>query len=1167
VPGHDELKALLGRIRRRWFAVAALTTVARAALAASIPLAAAGLAGWLLQPAGGTLVALGVLAATGAAAAAAYVALQMRRRPDDCQVARFVEEQVGVDAGSAALCDALVSAVQVAEAPGTHPAAFAGLIVANAVSMLQGVEPSRVIPVAALRRASLQAAGGAAVLAMAMLAASPYVLRAGATAWVVLFPGTLQISVITGDARVAAGRPLEIVATLQGRGARLLGVVPSLVVSADGQQRSVPMVATPEGGFGYRFESVDRSFHYRVAAGATSSRAYAVTALFPARVTRIDLRYEYPAFTSQAVREEEDSGDIYGPAGTRVRLRIHTDKPLRSGELSLADGRPVALATAADRTASADLVLRQDNAYRVRLTDVDGLRSDGDVEYFIRLMDDRPPDVRIVRPAADQGITPLEEVAIEARADDDHGVAQFDLVYAVAGKAPRTVPFTRVNGTDVAKVGSHLLAAEELAVQPGDVITYYARARDVARGKQSSETRSDIFFLEVKPFNEEFVAAQSQAMGGGPAGTQIDGLIAAQKEIINATWNLERRSGAGRSAVDMKAVGQAQAELKTRVEQMVRGGRRGGPGFMPQQIAPPQGGRGRGGDPIGAAVAAMGRAVEQLERASTADAIPHEMAALQGLLQAQAEVRRRQVMQQSANAAGQGGTSRTDRDLSALFDRELQRQQRTNYETPPQSSDRPEREDANDALDRIRDLARRQEELARRQRELANGQLSAEEARRQLDRLTREQQELREQAEQLEKQLQANRASSPGAKPGAGSSERQNATPSPGGSNGQASGDMRRATEQMRNAASEMQRQNAQGAAASGARAAEALRQSERQLRSGSADARQRAAGELQLEARQVAEAQRRTAAESARLEKEGQQANADALRRLAGEKDRLADRVDDLQRGAKQLERDTPGAAGAPFRDAAQRLQGEQVSERMRATAGQIRQRAGATAGTKPSPGQPQGQSASQAQVEQQLSRALDSVVDTLGGNADARRLTDELDRTRGMRERLDRLAQQVREAEQNARAGQQPGRSGTPSPGRSGQTGSQAGGGDGSAQQRLERAREDYARELERSREALGRLGSPQPQNGLGGSTPEQHEYSRSSPGNESFKQDFSGWEKLRQDIDVRLERYEASVAAKLAGKLNADRLSAGGSERVPDAYRQSVARYFESLAKVKQ
>ena len=90
----------------------------------------------------------------------------------------------------------------------------------------------------------------------------------------------------------------------------------------------------------------------------------------------------------------------------------------------------------------------------------------------------------------------------------------------------------RVSGSEVAKIGTHLIAAEDLRVQPGDVITYYARARDVARGKRSSETRSDIFFLEVKPFNEEFVAAQSQALGAGAAGTQNDGLIAAQRKRV-----------------------------------------------------------------------------------------------------------------------------------------------------------------------------------------------------------------------------------------------------------------------------------------------------------------------------------------------------------------------------------------------------------------------------------------------------------------------------------------------------------------------------------------------------------------------------------------------------------------------------------------------------------
>jgi hypothetical protein len=1147
----QELRTLLARVRRRWFELTFLATFGRAAGAAAVPLFAAALAGSLLRPSGAALVILALLTLGTVASAAFFVFVRMQRRPDDCRVARFIEERCSDNGASSSLSDALVSAIRVVETPDKHPGAFATLIVANAVKVLRHIDPADVVSRGAMRRAGLEASVGAIIFISAVAAGHPDLLRAGATAWVWLLPQSVEIAVLPGDARVPAGQGFRIAATVRGRGATLLGVVPSLIVSASGQQRAVEMIAASTG-FAYTFDSIDRSFQYRVAAGSTSTRSFSVTALFPPRVKRIDVHYEYPTFTGQRPRTEEDGGDIYGPAGTRVRLLVHTDRPARSGELALADSRTISLNAAPDGTVSADLVVTKDDAYRVRLTDQDGLQSSGEVEYFIRLMDDRPPDVRIVRPAADQGITPLEEVAIEARADDDYGVAHFDLVYAVPGKPARIVPFSRVTGTEVAKVGTHLLAAEELGVQPGDVITYYARARDVARGKRPTETRSDIFFLEVKPFNEEFVAAQSQGMAGAASGTQIDSLIAAQKEIISATWNLERRSSAGRSAADMKALGQAQAELKARTEQLMRGNRRASPElFAPQQIGLSRQGPPRRGatESVSAAVDAMGRAVEHLERARTAEAIPHEMQALQGLLQAQAEVRRRQVMQQSSSSAGQGGTSRTDRDLSALFDRELQRQQRTNYETS-QSAQSPQPEDTGDALDRIRDLARRQEELARRQREVANAQQS-EERKRLLEQLTREQQELRGEAEALEKKLQSGRADA--ARTG------QDKT-AQGSKATDRTENVRRAAEEMRNAASEMQRENAQGAAASSEKAAEALRQTERQMRGGSADARQRAAGELQLEAQQVADAQRRIAAEVSRLEKEGTQTNADTdgLRRLAGEKDKLADRVEELQRAVRELERQTPGAEGAPLRDAAQPLQGQRIGERMRSTAKEMRERAAAgAAGRKPA--------TKEAQAEQQLSRTLDSVVDALGGNTEARRLSDQLDRTREIRDRLNRLEQQVRDAEKNAANPTQT--AGVPTQsGRDGRTGRQPGS-DGSSQQQLQRARDEYARELERSREGLSRLQSSQQPNGLGGSTPEHHEYSRSSPGNESFKQDFSGWERLRKDIDVRLEQYESAVAARLARKLAEDRLSAGGSDRVPDAYRPSVSRYFESLAKGKQ
>jgi hypothetical protein len=265
----------------------------------------------------------------------------------------------------------------------------------RAVHALRGIEPSALIPRESLRRAGLKAAAGAGLLILALALAAPGFLRAGATVWVSWFPQTIHIDVATRDARVAAGRPLRIAATLRGRGAGLLSLAPALVVSANGQQRSVPM-SPSDDGFSYTIESVDRSFDYRVVAGRSSSRAYSVTALFPPRVKSIDLVYEYPAFTGLKPREEKNGGDIYAPEGTRVKFLVHADKPLASGELAMAGSKPVAMRPAG-ASASAELVLAEDGAYRVRLSDADGLGSTGEVEYFIRVMDDRPPTVQAHR--------------------------------------------------------------------------------------------------------------------------------------------------------------------------------------------------------------------------------------------------------------------------------------------------------------------------------------------------------------------------------------------------------------------------------------------------------------------------------------------------------------------------------------------------------------------------------------------------------------------------------------------------------------------------------------------------------------------------------------------------------------------------------------------------
>jgi hypothetical protein len=1150
---YEELRSLIALVRRRWTWLVALRTTARASAVLAMLLVVGAIVEYVFRLQGIPLLVLAGATAVLALAVAALATWLTPGRPSDRRVARFIEERAKALSGLK-LDDSLVSAIDAADRPAdTGSAAFLPLMLADAVTKLRAIRPAEILTHPELRRGAWRAASGVALLLMALVASAPFFERAAATARLRFLPGSVSVEVLPGNVRIPAGSTLRIRASLHGSSGVLTRVTPDLTVSANGEPRTVAMTLKGDA-FEFTIGSVDRTFSYVVSAGSARSPRYTVTALTAPRVERIDLHYVYPSFAGLAPRDEQDGGDIYAPAGTRVRLRIQTDKPVARGELALGRSPAVSLQEAGERTIEAELLLARNDSYRIRLADGDGLKSAGEAEYFIRLMDDRPPDVRILRPSADQQITPLEEVPIEARADDDYGIGTFELVYSVAGGPEHVVPFERITGTNVQKIGTRLLPAEDLGVKPGDVVTYYARARDVGRGKRSTETTSDIFFLEVKPFNGEFVAAESQA-GAGGSDQQIEGLIQAQKEIISSTWNVERRSQGGRSADDVKAIAAAQAELKSRAEQqlMPRTGLGRAPAPERQAPAAPQPRRSTG-DPIATAVDAMGKALQLLTTERTKEALTHEMAALNGLLQAQAEVRRRQVTQQ-ANGAGSPGSNRAEQDLSALFDKELQRQQRTNYETRASVETRPDRGESQDsALDRIRDLARRQEDLSRRQAELAQARLGADEMKRQLEKLTREQTALREQAEELLRRNRERNAPSRG---------RSGQPPSGAGgaSANQGQDALRDATDQMRSAASDLRRDDPNGAAQNGQRAAEQLRRLERQVRGPNVGAS--AGADVKLEAQQIAQEQGRIAAEANRLDRNAGASAADARKRLADEKDRLAERVQDVTRSALQASQSLKGSDATALGDAARDLQRERVSDRMRETAKAMRNQGAAPNGT--------------GAREQELARTLEQIADKLGASssAEARQLTDQLDRARAIRDRVQRAEQQLRAAEGRERDGSGPngssmgeGRRAQSARGdRSNGTGT-AGGREGSGRQgsEIQRLREEYQRELQRAEDALGRLSAGEPRSGLAGSTPEEQQFSRSAPGTEAFKQDRTGWESLRRNLDTALEKYEASVSDRLLRKRPDDRFSAGGSDRVPDAYRQLIAKYFESLAKKK-
>ena len=620
---YDQIRRLLQGVRARWRALRVLQAVVRAGLSVSAVLAAAMLATRSIDRSPALLALVGLALVVFVTVALVWAFAPLGRMPDDGQVARYIEER------HPELDDRLATAVDAVASIGSSPTpALLEPMVADAARRVGDIDATEIVPGAGLRQGWFRAFVVALVLVVLAFFSTGPARQVFDAAVLTVFPSRVTLQVAPGNVRVRSGSPIGITARLVGNAAR----VAAQVEIGDGERwRTLDMTADEDGRFRLRLDSVTSPFKYRVLAGSVTSPTYAVAVATPPRVARIDLDYTYPATFGLKSRKDEDSGDMYAPAGTAVQVHVHTDRPVSVAVLVLDSGQQIALAAGADGTLTGGLTLAANGSYRVALAGTDGLVSNGDTEYFIRLLEDRPPDVRILKPAADRSVTPLEEVGIEAQADDDRGIERLELAYAVRGGADQVVPLAIPRGGTRVKA-SHMLFLEDLKVEPGDFVSYYVRARDAG----GTVARSDIYFLEVKPFEQAFVAS---GQGGKGDSTAVDDLVAAQKEIVAATWKVDRRIDTAKGArpeQDIRSLSAGEAALKSRVEQ-TSGAK----------------------NEMAAAATAMGQAVSSLDSLKTAAAIPHEMDALNHLLKAQSDARHRDTPKQQSG--------------EALFDRDLRR--------------------------------------------------------------------------------------------------------------------------------------------------------------------------------------------------------------------------------------------------------------------------------------------------------------------------------------------------------------------------------------------------------------------------------------------------------------------------------------------------------------
>jgi hypothetical protein len=545
------------------------------------------------------------------------------------------------------------------------------------------------------------------------------------------------VAVTPGDASVERGDSLVVLARFSGALPPGVGLV---VRESGAAPRTIPLVKSlADPVFGGSVMEVANDFTYHLEYRGQRTRDFKVTVFEHPRLVRSDVALTFPDYTKLPPKRIEDTRRVSAVEGTKLDFSLQLNKPVKSARLVARGDKKEAIELKVVKDQAVALlpgfVPAKSGTYDLQLVDADGRPNKVAAPFVFDVQVNRPPEIRLALPRGDVRPSALEEVTFDGSVWDDFGVPAYGIGYSLAGAEAKYVELGRDGGPKEKKLFGHLLSLEQLKAKPDDLISWFAWADDIGPDGKVRRTNSDLFFAEVRPFDEIFRERQNQEGEGEgeQQGQPARRLTELQKQIISATWKLQRDGNRPGYPADAKVVLEAQQQALAQAGEAAEEAR------SPREQAQWKG-----------VTQEMEKAAGKLEEAAKvpgplAQALPAEQAAYQALLKMQSRetaVTRRGRKQ----GGGGGGKQASQRQIDQL---ELE-QSENRYETQrvARSPQNQERREQLAVMNRLQELARRQQDITDRLKELqtalqeAKTEAQKEEIRKRLKRLEEEQRQL-----------------------------------------------------------------------------------------------------------------------------------------------------------------------------------------------------------------------------------------------------------------------------------------------------------------------------------------------------------------------------------------------------------------------------------------
>ena len=394
---------------------------------------------------------------------------------------------------------------------------------------------------------------------------------------------SLKVSVEPGDTEVERGTSLLVLARFE------TGLPPETKLifrGADGLESTLPMNKSLEDPvFGGRIPDINEAIEYSVSYAAEQTDWFDVTIFEFPKLMRADANLKYPNYTKRSEKRVQDFRRISAVQGTVAEVSFFLNKPMQSATLVSTDDPQNQIELVIDtndpKRVNIEILMDGTQKFALHLIDADGRQNRTPPKFVFKALDNKKPDLKLLAPSQDLQPSPLEEIQMKATVWDDFGIEALGLSYVVAQKSGHEIELETQPTTKRKRLAEHILALEELDVEPDDLVSYYFWAEDIGPDGERRRVESDMFFAEVRAFEEIFREGQAppggqdpQQQQGNQNTQQAQQLAELQKEIIGATWKLIRRESTPPSELfqeDVEVIRDSQMSAIAQLEQLEEG--------------------------------------------------------------------------------------------------------------------------------------------------------------------------------------------------------------------------------------------------------------------------------------------------------------------------------------------------------------------------------------------------------------------------------------------------------------------------------------------------------------------------------------------------------------------------------------------------------------------